>query len=554
MNFLEASEIADKAHSYHNCNLLLLQSFELGPLEVFLRAHFATAEVNLNLTYPSFDTLGMALRTYSAEHYDNVCSVLLPWDLCGALNWRTGITQRIKTADILAEVQARLEDIAQWPGPKIYLPAPLPPMTNDHAEDEFIAFTIKAMISRMGGIIASDTLFSLSPYLRSGVPVSGNSCDDLARLIFSATSTQQQTQFDTSSPAKIVCTDLDNTLWSGIIGEDGPDGIMCANEGKGFIHFIYQSALKRLQEQGVLLAAITRNSAELALSPFQSDITHLTEDDFVSVVANYGSKSANIAQLLEELNLGEEAVVFVDDNPLEIEEVAHALPKVRCLQFPHSEAEFPQLIAELYRHFHINVETNITQEDLERTQLYRTRLAGLTAQAESGSDLAAYLKDLSMRLTIHNRSQSSRTRAIQLINKTNQFNLNGIRWTDEEITACLENGGKLYTAELEDRHGNHGEILACLIDSNQHVHAFVMSCRVFERRVEYHFTRWLVDAGYQPTFQFLRTDRNQPIQIFFGNDGFARQGDHYRIQPEHLSNHFSKENQLIHIRDLSGSS
>jgi FkbH-like protein len=133
----------------------------------------------------------------------------------------------------------------------------------------------------------------------------------------------------------------------------------------------------------------------------------------------------------------------------------------------------------------------------------------------SGADISRFLKDLGMTLTLHDRSRGDRTRAVQLINKTNQFNLNGRRVTDPEIGDVLEAGGRLYSASLSDRSGSHGEILSCLVSAEGVITAFVMSCRVFQRRVEHAFLAWLASQPHPlGAMDWASTPRNEPFAQF----------------------------------------
>jgi FkbH-like protein len=153
--------------------------------------------------------------------------------------------------------------------------------------------------------------------------------------------------------------------------------------------------------------------------------------------------------------------------------------------------------------------------------MYRRRLAGMVPRDVKGADLTEFLRDLGMRLTIHDRSTGEWARAVQLINKTNQFNLNGRRVTDEQVGDTLAAGGRLYTASLEDRHGHHGEILACLISADGVVESLVMSCRVFQRRVEHAFMVWLAARPEPPVrFAYAETGRNGPLRGFLEDDAF----------------------------------
>jgi FkbH-like protein len=167
----------------------------------------------------------------------------------------------------------------------------------------------------------------------------------------------------------------------------------------------------------------------------------------------------------------------------------------------------------------------VTEEDRERTKLYRRRLEGMAPSTLSGADLTDFLRELEMELVIHDRSEGDRTRAVQLINKTNQFNLNGRRIPDEEVGEILSRGGKLFTAALQDRTGSHGEILSFLVDEDGVVQSFVLSCRVFQRRVEHAFLAWLAAGNHRPrALRHAPTERNEPFRRFVDHEAFPPGG------------------------------
>jgi FkbH-like protein len=332
------------------------------------------------------------------------------------------------------------------------------------------------------------------------------------------------TMGSTESPAaKVLVTDLDNTLWSGIIGDDGVEGIAYRPEGKGYRHFIYQTALRRLRESGVLLAVVSKNDEAPALAPFAIGDMVLERSDFVAFFASWNAKSAQIRALAEQLNLGLDAFVFVDDNPVELAEVERELPGVHRLLFPDSEKALPTLISELTRLF---ARTTVTDEDRERTALYQRRLQSTVPSGDSGGDVYGFLRELDMTLMIRDRSTGDRARAIQLINKTNQFNLNGRRLDEGEVAAQLVLGSRLLTATLSDRTGSHGEVLAALIDADGRITSMVMSCRVFQRRVEFAFLAWV--AARSPLLRsadYVETERNAPVGRFVAELGATKGED-----------------------------
>jgi FkbH-like protein len=400
----------------------------------------------------------------------------------------------------------RLDRLARRGGVLVYLAAPLPPLLLHPKTNVALAAWLTAEARMLGARIVEAEAFSLSAYLQNGSPLSGDHLGAVAEALLEGLLQAPDT------PKKVLVTDFDGVLWTGVVGDDGPENLHYRSEGAGFRHFLYQRFLLSLKDEGVVLAGVTRNQREVALSPFQRGDTELKESDLVVVLASHGSKSAQIRQLAEELNLGLDSFVFVDDNPVELAEVGAQLPQVTRLPFPEGEAGLASLFLRLRELFG---RVTVTEEDRARTELYRRRLEGMAPSHLAGADLKDFLAGLKMRLTIYDRSkEGDRTRAVQLINKTNQFNLNGRRWGDGEIDALLSSGGQLFGAALEDRIGSHGEILACLLDSKGVIRAWVMSCRVFRRRVEFTFLNWLIRHQGVNALDFNPTERNRSFRDF----------------------------------------
>jgi FkbH-like protein len=380
--------------------------------------------------------------------------------------------------------------------------------------------SLTASLSRiaagLGAHFLNPECFALGNYLASGVPIAGKHTCEVAEAVVNLS------QKFTEGSFKVLITDLDNVMWAGLAAEDGVEGVQCSQEGIGFRHFLYQGLLAKLQSSGVILAAVSRNDLDIARAPIMAGKTLLGESDFVEIIASYEPKSIHIRRLAESLNLGLDAFVFVDDNPIELAEVGAVLSEVKCMQFPTHDDHLAQFLKELASLF---ARRAISNEDRERTKMYRRRLetGKLLSVKGEGGDLTDFLAKLQMELTIFDRSVGDHERAIQLINKTNQFNLNGNRITDDEVAAVLASGGQLYTAKLDDRTGSHGEILSCLIDDKGVIVSFVLSCRVFQRQVENAFICWLVRRlGSQIIkLAYLATPRNTPIREFLKDASFS---------------------------------
>ncbi len=506
MNFLEATRILRAFEGGPAFPFLLGMSGTPDPLVVYLRAAAAQQGLDAQHRFLPFNTLQQAVYDAPTAGESEVF-LLFPWDVIPELDWRSGVPQQAPDEAMLrARATQFLDRVATRSARLLYVPAPCPPLWLDPARNEALSLWLQASVRALHADVLDVDCFALSTYLASGSPLASARLGEVASRIVMALRTSGD------GTAKVLVTDLDETMWSGIIGDDGADGIAYRAEGRGFRHFLYQTLLRRLKDEGVLLAAVTKNDPEVALVPFQQGEMVLQRADFVAFLASWNAKSSQIQSLAQQLNLGLDAFVFVDDNPVELAEVARELPAVHAVQFPDSERGIAELLHHLTAMFR---RTQVTAEDRERTALYQRRLEGLVPSDAAGADIAAFLRELDMSLTIVDRSTGDRTRAVQLLNKTNQFNLNGIRLTDQEVGEILADGGSLFTATLADRTGSHGEILAAILDREGVLTSMVMSCRVFQRRVEYAFVAWLAAQGRPPKrARYVATERNTPTRRF----------------------------------------
>lgn len=542
MNYLLAKRTLAEFKGGEPLPLMLAMSGTSDSLALYVRAAGAARGWDVQLRTLPFNTLAQALIQAPPPNCREIV-LLLPWDLVPDADWRSGFpTRPTTTSELRAQAERSCAELARRSRSRLlYVPATLMPVLGDAAESEALGQWLTGQLASLGATILAPETFSLSSYLSVGCPLASSSLGAVGQAIVEAA---------VSSPrerCKVLVTDLDNVLWSGVVAEDGMDGISFRPEGRGYKHFIYQTLAKQLKDEGVLLAAVSRNDPTVALEPLRSGQMALCEADFVSIVASYEAKSSQIAMLAQQLNLGLDAFVFVDDNPIELAEVSERLPLVHSLAFPSRDDELPELVSRIRSYF---PRTLITAEDRQRTELYRRRMAAMAPSHVKGADLTAYLHGLDMALTIHDRSRGDRTRAVELINKTNQFNLNGRRIADEQVAAILAAGGRLYTATLDDKHGTHGEILACLVTADGTIASLVMSCRVFQRRAEYAFLAWLGSREVAiQILDFEATARNQPIQDFLGDQAFTREpSGSFRFDRDRFMAEHSAALELITIR------
>ncbi len=488
-------------------------------LELYLRAHAARIGVDAQLRVLPFGTLGQHLFSDAA---DVELFLLLPWDLAPECDWRSGMNGSLCDVEaILARANQVAALLAKRKQARLaYLPAPIPPLCVAWSDNVRLATELTALAVRSGAVLLSPNHFSLASYLANGSPMAGGALSPVAEVLVDLLLLPPAGTF------KVVATDADNTLWSGLVAEDGVDAVSAEPHGRAFRHFVYQGFLLRLKSAGILLAVISRNDEDMVRAALGSGRMPLKIRDFVAIRAGYGAKSDHLRALAESLNLGTDSIVFIDDNPVELAEVSSALEGVTCQAFPSKDEDLPTFLDRLALLFD---RRSVTVEDAERTEMYRRRVA--VNPPTEGVGLVDFLRDLRMVLTMRDRTEDDWKRAHQLINKTNQFNLNGRRMDESQVASVLAEGGRMFTATLEDRTGSHGEIMACMVDRCGRVQALVMSCRVFQRRVEYAFLLWLLGHWQGPalSFAFSSTERNEPFRHFLADSAFADSGEYWSL-------------------------
>jgi FkbH-like protein len=286
--------------------------------------------------------------------------------------------------------------------------------------------------------------------------------------------------------AKCLVLDLDNTLWGGVIGDDGVHGIALGQgspAGEAFVAF--QRYVGQLAKRGVLLAVCSKNDYNNAIAPFE---THpemaLQQADISCFVANWQDKAENLRHIAETLNIGLDSLVFVDDNPAERRLVRSELPMVAVPELPEDPASYIECVANA-GYFEA---VEITVEDQRRTHLYRAN-ASREALRQTSTDLGSYLRGLNMELHWNSFDEMGFKRIVQLINKTNQFNLTTTRYTDAEVDAVMKNTSAMtLQLRLTDIHGDNGMIGVVIGKRDENralvIDSWLMSCRVLGRGVE----------------------------------------------------------------------
>jgi FkbH-like protein len=540
MRLSEALQIIGQPAGERQRNVQLVCGFEPLHLATFFKAH-------LRLRFPGdavsvqtglYGDLEGNIQRAAQTNLEGALAVIEWSDLDQRLGFRSSSGWRAQTIDDIAaqaeekcsRLETHLATLADCmpvavAGPTLGLPplSYLPP-----AQASTFEIRLNALLSgfiqrlsergRIKVLNASTLAVSSPPSARHDVKL-----DLLAGFPYTLTHTNTLAQLSTSclfpaSPKKGLITDLDQTLWKGILGDAGVDGVSWSLEGKSQAHALYQQLLASLAESGVLIAIASKNDPKIVETALQRSDILIQPTQIFPVEASWGAKSDAIARILKAWNVGEDSVVFVDDSPMELAEVSEKYPGIECLPFPTTDPAAIVALLQLLRSRFGKHE--VREED-------RLRLDSLRAAAEfdkQGPTEASsdFLSRLEAQVTFE-ATGAEEARALELVNKTNQFNLNGLRYTEAEWKT-LQNrpGAFLTTVSYKDRFGPLGRIAVLSgykEDGHCTVDIWVMSCRAFSRHIEFQALRHLFakSKAAEVRFLFKPTERNGPLQTFFGH-------------------------------------
>jgi FkbH-like protein len=328
---------------------------------------------------------------------------------------------------------------------------------------------------------------------------------------------------------RCLVLDLDNTLWGGVIGDDGLEGIVLGGGTIGEAYVDFQIAIKELMNRGVVLAVASKNDPEVARLPFREHPEMvLREDDIACFAAGWGAKSDSIRAIADSLSLGLDSFVFLDDNPYERAEVRRLMPELDIPLLPDDPTGFRRALQD-YPYFE---PASFTAADRARTGQYRARAEAETLKASAGS-LAEYQASLAMVAEFGAVDRVNMPRVVQLINKTNQFNLTTIRRNQAELEALLAKPGtRAFWVRLRDKFADHGLIAVAIAElegDTLEIDTLLMSCRVLGRGVEAlvvsELAKMAEAAGAaEIRGRYLPTARNGMVADLYPRLGFAEAG------------------------------
>lgn len=343
---------------------------------------------------------------------------------------------------------------------------------------------------------------------------------------------------------KCLVLDLDNTLWGGIIGDDGLEKIQLGGLGIGKAFTEFQYWIKKLKNRGIILAICSKNNEEVAKEPFEKHPDMVLKMEDISVfIANWENKADNIRQIKEILNIGFDSMVFIDDNPFEREFVRNSIPEINIPELPEDPADYLEYL------YSLNLFETITysKEDLERAKFYQVEAHRNLVQ-QKFSNQEEFLKSLNMLSKIEPFNEYNIPRVAQLSQRSNQFNLRTVRYTETDIKQLsISPDYFTFAFTLEDKFGDNG--LICVIIMRQEsekqlfIESWFMSCRVLKRGMENFvlntLARFASEQGYSYIKgEYIATPKNGMVKDHYSNLGF-RQEENYWILS--LEDYITKE-------------
>ena len=341
---------------------------------------------------------------------------------------------------------------------------------------------------------------------------------------------------------KCLILDLDNTLWGGIIGDDGIENIELGQLGIGKCFVEFQSWIKKLKDRGIIICICSKNDEKIAKNVFINHPNMVLKLDDISIfVANWNSKVDNIKSIQKALNINFDSIVFIDDNPFERDSVKNQIPDICVPNIPEDPADYLSFLCQenLF-------ETVSTSElDKDRTKLYQTEFKRIKTK-NNFTDLSSYMSSLNMVSKVEGLNKFNIPRVSQLSQRSNQFNVRTIRYSEDELIKIMKSK-KYYSLifSLNDKFGDYGIISFMIlkkVSKNQiFIENWAMSCRVIERGVEEFIINYIMDFSKKHFIkniisEYLETKKNKLVENLFPKLGFFAFQDKYKLEVNSNSN------------------
>ncbi len=350
---------------------------------------------------------------------------------------------------------------------------------------------------------------------------------------------------------KCLILDLDNTLWGGVIGDDGIENIEIGSLGIGKAFSEFQHWIKKLKNRGIIIAVCSKNTESVAKEPFEKhpDMV-LRLDDIAVFKANWENKVDNIIQIQKVLNIGLDSMVFLDDNPFERNMVRDNIPEICVPELPEDPAEYLEYLYAL----NLFETVSSSEEDKDRTRLYQVEAERLKSFQQFAKE-DDFLKNLEMKSEVQGFNAFNIPRVAQLTQRSNQFNLRTVRYTEADIKAVVDSNRKVgFAFTLKDKFGDNGLISVIILnkenDNTLFIDTWLMSCRVLKRGMERFVLNTLVDYAKNHNYSILKgeyipTSKNEMVKSHYLDLDFVKQGKYFTLE---LQNYQEKETYIQQIK------
>lgn len=324
-------------------------------------------------------------------------------------------------------------------------------------------------------------------------------------------------KFIEAEEKKVIVLDCDNTLWKGIIGEDGCLGVKCDKNAEGILFYHFQEFLKAKKDEGFLLTLCSKNNENDVQEFFQQRQTPLQWDDFIIKKINWNDKHENIKEIASGLNLGLNSFIFIDDNQSEINAVSNFLPEVTCIEFKNDYEFFEKMrVNMLFRR------KNITDLDKEKTNLYIAEYQRKET-VEKFKDFDSFLASLDIKVDIKINDLSDLVRLSQMTEKTNQFNFNKAVYSVQQLEQFIKNDNLVFSMKVSDKFGDYGTVGLILLEKinekEVRMKNYLMSCRALGKKIEWQFFDFVLNYLHENALNiveivFRETEKNTPAKEF----------------------------------------
>lgn len=352
----------------------------------------------------------------------------------------------------------------------------------------------------------------------------------------------KQKLHDFSKPRKkCLVLDLDNTLWSGILGEDGISGIIMSGDYPGNAFLYFQEGLLMLAKSGVILTICSKNNEEDVRELWEKNpFIKIGPQQIAAYRINWNNKADNIRELAKELNIGLDSMVFVDDNPTERELVRQQLPMVAVPEFPQRPYELMNFYLKLVNEYFQTY--RLTSEDFNKTEQYKANARRASEQARF-TDLSDFIKSLDIHIDVIAANEFNVPRIAQMTQKTNQFNLTTHRYTEADINTFIENGDYVYCISVRDKFGDNGITGAIIIKRDGDtidIDSLLLSCRILGKDIEIAFVKSVLNKLFREGVikvkaTYIPTLKNGQVAEFYDQIGFKLQSEENGVKIYQLS-------------------